>query len=128
MWRWISPIWKRVLESSAMTRYLLLTNVVTGVVVDASGDFIVQKMIERKSAYDYPRTSRMAIVGVSLTVPDHYWYKVLDKKLPGRGTKTITLKVVLDCIVMGPINIALFYLGEGLNVQNIQKLLTGCST
>ena len=106
-----------------MTRYLLLTNVVSGVVVDASGDFIVQKMIERTSAYDYPRTSRMAIVGMSLTIPDHYWYKLLDKRFPGRCAKTITLKVILDCVIMGPVNIALFYLGEGLYVQNI-KLLT----
>lgn len=103
-----------------MTRYLLLTNVVSGVVVDASGDFIVQKMIERTSTYDYPRTGRMAVVGVSLTVPDHYWYKLLDKRFPSRSAKAITLKVALDCLIMGPVNIALFYLGEGLNVQNMQ--------
>lgn len=106
-----------------MTRYLLLTNVVSGVAVDVSGDFIVQKMIERTSAYDYPRTSRMAIVGVSLTVPDHYWYKLLDKRCPSRTPKAVTLKVVLDCFIMGPVNIALFYLGERLNVQNIRIIV-----
>lgn len=95
-----------------MTRYLLLTNVVSGVVVDASGDFIVQRMIERSAnPYDYPRTARMATVGVSLTVPDHYWYKYLDKRFPSRSARTITVKVVLDCAIMGPVNIVLFYLG-----------------
>ena len=102
----------RLLKSKAFTRYLLLTNVVSGVMVDASGDYIVQKAIERSSPYDYPRTGRMAAVGVYLTVPDHYWYKLLDRRFPGRTPKTVTLKVLLDCAIMGPVNIVLFYLGE----------------
>lgn len=134
MWRWTSRIWRRLLESKAMTRYLLLTNVVSGVVVDASGDFIVQRMIERSAnPYDYPRTARMATVGVSLTVPDHYWYKYLDKRFPSRSARTITVKVVLDCAIMGPVNIVLFYLGEGdmwnTQVSNyVHALVSGCLT
>ena len=112
MWRRAADIWRSTLKSKALTRYLLLTNVVSGVVVDASGDFIVQRGIEGASSYDYSRTSRMALVGVSLTVPDHYWYKYLDRRLPSRNARVILLKVVLDCVIMGPVNIVLFYLGE----------------
>ena len=112
MWRRAADIWRSTLKSKALTRYLLLTNVISGVVVDASGDFIVQRGIEGASSYDYSRTSRMALVGVSLTVPDHYWYKYLDRRLPSRNARVILLKVVLDCVIMGPVNIVLFYLGE----------------
>lgn len=112
MSRWMSGIWRRLLKSKALTRYLLLTNVLSGVAVDASGDYIVQKIIEKSSTYDLPRTGRMAVVGVSLTVPDHFWYQLLDKRFPGRKGGTITKKVVLDCTIMGPVNIILFYLGE----------------
>ena len=71
----------------------------------------MQRVIEGSSPYDCPRTGRMALVGVSLTVPDHYWYKYLDRRFPSRNPKIISLKVALDCVIMGPVNIALFYLG-----------------
>ena len=112
MWRWAAHIWRNMLKSKALTRYLLITNVVSGALADASGDFIVQRAIEGRSPYDFSRTGRMALVGVSLTVPDHYWYKYLDRRLPSRKAKVISLKVALDFVIMGPVNIALFYLGE----------------
>lgn len=106
------PFWREILKSKAFTRYLLLTNVVSGAVIDASGDFLEQRVIERTSPHEWPRTARMATVGVILTVPNHYWYRFLDKRLPSRSPKIIALKVAVDCIIMGPVNIALFYLGE----------------
>ena len=115
MWRWAADIWQSTLKSKPLTRYLLLTNVVSGIVIDASGDFIVQRAIEGTSPHDCTRTGRMALVGVSLTVPDHYWYKYLDRRLPSRNAKVISLKVMLDCVIMGPVNIILFYLGEDLS-------------
>ena len=121
MWRRFADIWRSTLKSKALTRYLLLTNVVSGVVVDVSGDCIVQRGIEGASPYDYPRTGRMALVGVSLTVPDHYWYKYLDKRLPSRNPRVILLKVVLDCVIMGPVNIALFYLGEENHINGSHR-------
>ena len=114
----------RLLRSKAFTRYLLLTNVVSGIIVDASGDYIVQRVIEQSSSYDLPRTGRMAAVGVSLTVPDHYWYKFLDRRFPSRTPKNVTWKVFLDCSVMGPVNIVLFYLGEREGVCTLRHAHT----
>ena len=123
MTKWASTIWRKLLKSKALTRYLILTNVVSGAVVDASGDWIVQRVIEKNSTYDYARTCRMAVVGVSLTVPDHYWYVLLDSKLPRRTAKTISLKVLLDCAIMGPVNIVLFYLGEEKRGVDLWELI-----
>ena len=124
MTKWVSAIWKRLLKSKALTRYLIITNVVSGAVADASGDWVVQRVIERSSTtYDYARTCRMAAVGVSLTVPDHYWYVLLDRKLPRRTAKTISLKVLLDCSIMGPVNIVLFYLGEEAREEGLRGIL-----
>ncbi len=54
----------------------------------------------------------MALYGAIVGGPDHYWYKYIDKWLPGTNPQTVAKKVVLDTFIYGPPHIATFYIGE----------------
>lgn len=44
----------------------------------------------------------------------HFWYKLLDTKLPGRSLKLVTKKVLVDQIIASPIVISLFFITLGV--------------
>ena len=86
--------------------------------VESLGDIIEQKL-ERTNSINWSRTTRMGMVGLALGIPDHFWYGLLDKHMPGRNVRTISKKILLDMIIMGPPYIAVFYLSEvGLHVYH----------
>ena len=103
--------WRRLLSSRAFTRYLLLTNVCISGVTDFVGDLLEQR-IEGTWPNDWRRTCRMTLVGLAFGAPNHYWYKLLDWRLPGRTGLVVAVKVLLDICVMGPLSIAGFYFGS----------------
>ena len=47
---------------------------------------------------------------------NHNWYIFLDKILPGTSVGTVTKKVLVDILVMGPVFLVSFYTGRRLNV------------
>ena len=47
---------------------------------------------------------------------NHNWYIFLDKILPGTSVGTVTKKVLVDILVMGPVFLVSFYAGRRLNV------------
>ena len=100
----------RLYRTAFSNRYLLLTNTVVSVVVDGLGDVIEQKL-ERTCPYDWPRTLRMAATGLFLGPISHYWYRWLDRVLPGKGTVTIAKKITLEQFTIAPAEIASFYCG-----------------
>lgn len=91
-------------------RYLLVTNTVSGCVLDALADATEQRCVERASPHDWPRTLRMGTAGLLFGPFDHYWYTLLDKRLPGRHAAVIAKKLSLDLFVYGPIGVAAFFL------------------
>lgn len=91
-------------------RYLLVTNTVSGCVLDALADATEQRCVERTSPHDWPRTLRMGTAGLLFGPFDHYWYTLLDKRLPGRHAAVIAKKLSLDLFVYGPIGVAAFFL------------------
>ena len=72
----------------------------------------MEQRLERIQPHDWGRTARMAAVGFAFGPPDHYWYKVLDRKLPGRNAVTIARKITLEMLLMGPLEISAFYIGK----------------
>lgn len=104
--------WRRFLYQKVLSEYLLVTNILASGALDGVGDFLEQRL-ERVHPHDWRRTARMVTMGFMLGPPDHYWYKVLDRHLPGRRIVTVGKKVTLDMLIMGPFTIAAFYLGEG---------------
>ena len=53
----------------------------------------------------------MGTIGLLLGSVDHYWYKLLDKRLPGRNVTTVGKKILMDMVVNGPLSITAFYVG-----------------
>ena len=103
--------WVRNVFKSAFSRYLLLTNTIGTGVIDGLGDYLEQH-IERATEIDWERTKRMAIIGLIFGPIGHYWYKYLDRKLPGKTTATLVKKIVYDEVVLGTASIVIFFVGK----------------
>lgn len=59
----------------------------------------------------------MFIVGLAFGPLHHYGYGWLQDVLPKRNMKTVTMKILLDQIVMSPVCIVTFFYGMGLLEQ-----------
>lgn len=103
---------RRILSSAPFTKYLLATNIVASVAIDACGDIIAQKLVEKSKSIDWQRNRRMMTVSMVLSIPNHYWYvNLLDKWFPLSSRQHVVKKVLLDTFVGGPIFFSAFYLG-----------------
>ncbi|KAH8421383.1 hypothetical protein KR009_003671 [Drosophila setifemur] len=102
------------------TRFLLFTNVGISLTLSCVGDVLEQHFeiycgeIER---FESTRTAHMAISGVTVGIICHYWYKMLDKRLPGRSMRVVAKKIVLDQLICSPIYITAFFVTLGLLEQ-----------
>ena len=104
--------WRGPLFQKVFSRYLLLTNTAVSGVLDGLGDYMQQGIFERAATNDWGRTRRMAAMGFMLGPLDHYWYRMLDRRLPMKTAKVIAIKVLLDELVMGTFTIAVFFTGQ----------------
>lgn len=98
----------------------MYTNIATGGVLFAVGDWIEQELeksqgwVDRDREYDsvrtgtkmllfgdrifnvhLPLTGRMFVVGLVGGPPHHYWYTWLDKRLPERNVRTVAKKILV---------------------------------
>ncbi|KAH9504151.1 hypothetical protein Btru_065115 [Bulinus truncatus] len=101
------------------TKYLLTTNVVTCGTLLGIGDALVQGMNiavtkDRKEKFDFARTGRMIIIGLSLGPFNHYWYAILDKVIKGNSGKAVFHKILCDQIIAGPFFCTTFLCGLSL--------------
>ena len=56
----------------------------------------------------------MACSGLTVGIFCHYWYRVLDSRMPGRNFPMVMKKVLVDQIVASPIVILIFFATLGL--------------
>lgn len=56
----------------------------------------------------------MTVVGFMTGLPQHYFYSIMDVKLPGKNVKTVFKKILLDQIIASPACITIFFLGLGI--------------
>ncbi|XP_019859767.1 PREDICTED: mpv17-like protein 2 isoform X2 [Amphimedon queenslandica] len=102
----------RLVYDTLFSRYLLFTNTVVSCGLEALGDLLVQKYEKNsEQEIDWARTKRMAVIGFILGPPEHYWFKFLDKRYPGRGVVSVFKKVTLDEVINGPACVIVFFLG-----------------
>lgn len=97
----------RKIVSKLFGRYLLPTNIVSGIGLAALGDYAKQKIVIYQSssgAVDQSQSLKMGIASIPLSCAMHFWYKMLDNRFPGKLKTTIAKKVCLDLCVMGPTN------------------------
>lgn len=103
---------QRILASPPFTRYLLVTNVVSGAIIDFTGDLITQKKVECAESTNWSRSGRMVTVGLVMSPLAHYWYIYLDRLFPLKSPRSIAKKLAVDSLVGGPIFLGGFYLGK----------------
>lgn len=64
--------------------------------------------------HDYTRTKNMTVVGL-IQGPFHHWfYLLLERVLPGRSTKSVIKKTLLDQSIASPTCLAIFFVGLGI--------------
>ena len=93
-------------------KYLLITNVGISASLSFAGDVIQQyyEMLQDDTRnWDKGRTFRMTIAGITVGFVCHYWYKHLEKCLPGRSLKNVFKKVTLDQLIGSPLYITVFF-------------------
>ena len=103
---------RRILDSPAFTKYLLVTNLVSGGTIDLVGDVITQKKLEGAETINWRRSGRMVAVAIMLGAPAHFWYLYLERVFPLRTLAQITKKLTVDVLVAGPFFVSGFYLGK----------------
>nr|CAI5860417.1 unnamed protein product [Callosobruchus analis] len=101
-----------VIRKAFSNKYLLFTNVGISCSLSGLGDIIEQHIEysqEVVDQWDPLRTRNMAIAGLSVGAVCHYWYKHLDKLIPGQSLKRITMKVFVDMLIGSPLYLGAFF-------------------
>jgi hypothetical protein len=74
---------------------------------------VTQETAMSVKKYDWPGTARIMTIAFCGYGPVlYYWYKGLDKYLPGKSVRTVLAKSALDLFVMSPPCLFLFYVGK----------------
>lgn len=111
-------------------RFLLVTNTGITVCLGCLGDILQQNyeiICKRQDEWDHLRTSQVLLTGFIIGPVCHFWYKTLDRFLPGRNLKVVCKKILIDQIVFSPVNIGLFlvmisYLNGGSRKSTLDDL------
>ncbi|XP_033629919.1 mpv17-like protein [Asterias rubens] len=75
----------------------------------------MQQTIAGCEKYDWPRVGRMMVIGGCAYGPiGFYWYRWLDRALPGAAKLAVAKKVILDQLVSAPLFISIFYVGSSI--------------
>lgn len=128
-------------------KYLLFTNVCISISLSSVGDCLEQQyeiFTNDLDEYSAKRTAHMALSGwvhcqstaklwefwlsngknscrSTVGVVCHYWYKFLDKRMPGRNLTIVLKKVFWDQMICSPIVISTFFLTLGVLEQSSRE-------
>lgn len=105
-----------------------MTNLGISLSLSATGDIIQQHyeiLTKQQGSWDVIRTRNMAISGITVGILCHYWYIWLDRFMPGRTLRIVAKKVIVDQLILSPVQICLFFATvgalEGNKAQEIGK-------
>ncbi|CAN0157477.1 unnamed protein product [Pylaiella littoralis] len=112
--------------NKALAAQPLLVKAMTSFTGFTIGDILAQKFISPEDDYDFMRTLRLGSFGALVHGPTgHYFYGMLDAKLPGTKPMTVVSKVAIDQTIWNPIFGVMFFtylgLAEGKSFDDIQK-------
>ncbi|XP_019878339.2 mpv17-like protein 2 [Aethina tumida] len=109
----IFPKFSNLVRTAFSDKYLLYTNVAISISLSGLGDVLEQNyeiLTEELETWDPKRTRMMALSGCGVGVVCHYWYRVLDRTLPGYTIRTVCKKIVVDQMIGSPLAISTFFL------------------
>ncbi|XP_076264634.1 mpv17-like protein 2 [Rhynchophorus ferrugineus] len=93
-------------------RYLLYTNVGISLCLSGVGDVLEQNyeiLTQQIPCWNKQRSRDMALSGTTVGVVCHYWYKFLDRSLPGYTIRIVLKKIVVDQFIGSPLCISTFF-------------------
>jgi len=105
-------------------KHLLVTNILSSGGFFVLGDAIQQRLEMTQNPgrkFDFKRTFRLGVVGLTQGPPHHYWYIYLDKFLPGKSYGVVMKKILADQIFAAPFFAVTFIFGAGLLEGNTIK-------
>jgi protein Mpv17 len=120
-------------------KHLFVTNIGISFGLSGLGDIFQQKREHSKASsgcstsgcsskpmVNYSRTLHMSTsFGITSGFLCHFWYKYLDKTLPGHGIRTVVAKIAWDQILFSPVCIAACLLVAGrLENKSTEHLLS----
>ncbi|KAK7075190.1 hypothetical protein SK128_011140 [Halocaridina rubra] len=110
--QWMQRKWNK-----AFQKHLFATNVIVSLTLSGAGDVLQQRyniLNGKQMAWDTARTRHMTCSGITVGALCHHWYILLDKKLPGRTTKVVIKKLLVDQILFSPVCLLTFFLSLGV--------------
>ena len=129
----MSGIWAKY--NALLSAQPLLTKAATSLVGFTAGDVLAQKFVnDDGKPYDPMRTMRLGSFGFLIHgTTGHYFYGMLDSKLPGTKPVTVATKVAIDQTIWNPIFGCMFFgylsLTEGKSFEEyINKLKSDLKT
>mmetsp|Transcript_8359 Transcript_8359/g.13840 ORF Transcript_8359/g.13840 Transcript_8359/m.13840 type:complete len:186 (-) Transcript_8359:166-723(-) len=123
----MSAIWAAY--NSMLSSQPLLTKALTSLTGFTAGDVLAQKFVEdADKPYDIMRTIRLGSFGFLVHgTTGHYFYGMLDSKMPGTKPVTVATKVAIDQTIWNPIFGCMFFgylnLMEGKSFADYQNKL-----
>lgn len=105
----MAALWARY--NALLEAQPLLTKALTSLTGFTAGDVLAQKFVEEKGKpYDIMRTVRLGSFGFLVHgTTGHYFYGMLDSKLPGTKPITVATKVAIDQTIWNPIFGVMFF-------------------
>lgn len=100
-----------VLFNSVFKKHLMVANTCLSCLIGGLGDYLEQKL-EGTELIDKQRTARFASLGLLFGPWEYYWYHFLDTWFPGKTTRMVVRKVLLDEFLMSPLEYVFFYVGQ----------------
>ena len=87
----------------------LVTKAMTSLIGFLIGDILAQKFIT-KGPFDWPRLFRLSTFGLLVHgTTSHWFYGMLDGKIPGTSAKVVFSKVFIDQVLWNPIFGIMFF-------------------
>jgi len=111
--------------NNSLDKRPILTKALTSMIGFGLGDFLAQKFISKSEKIDWERLGRMASFGLLIHgTTGHFFYGMLDSKIPGTAALTVATKVFIDQAIWNPIFGCMFfgYMGfaEGLSPSAVK--------
>jgi protein Mpv17 len=123
----MSAIWARY--NKLLDTQPLLTKALTSLVGFTVGDILAQNFVNSDDKpYDVMRTIRLGSFGFLIHgTTGHYFYGMLDSKMPGTAPMTVASKVAIDQTIWNPIFGCMFFgylnLMEGKTFEDYKNKL-----
>jgi protein Mpv17 len=109
----LTQAWKRY--ESLLDEKPLLMKALTSLVGFALGDTLAQLFIQKTDPFDFARLARLASFGFLVHgTTSHWFYGMLDGKIPGKSAKVVFSKVFIDQVLWNPIFGVMFFSYVGL--------------